>query len=132
MVNPIRHVDANILAKYSLERFGYEIAIVRIQKGEPFRECRNAFRWIETEENERLRRPVIECSIRPERPASHVRESFSFPQIKFASLQVLRRIFLLGNIQCVADQSRDVAVLDDWLPGAVQNAFSLFRMATPI
>src|SRR5437870_2212103 len=103
-----------------------------MQNGQPFGECRNAFRWIETEENERLRRPVIECSIRPERPASHVRESFSFPQIKFASLQVLRRIFLLGNIQCVADQSRDVAVLDDWLSGAVHNAFSLFRMVNPI
>src|SRR5437762_1669575 len=104
------------------------IAIARMQNGQPFRECRDPFRWIETEENERLRRPVIECSVRPERPASHVRESFSFPQIKFASLPVLRRIFLLGNIQCVADQSRDPAVLDDWLSGAVHNAFSLFRM----
>src|SRR5437899_12311382 len=88
MVDPTRHVDANVLAKYSLERFGYEIAIARMQNGQPFGECRNAFRWIETEENERLRRPVIECSIRPERPASHVRESFSFPQIKFASLEI--------------------------------------------
>src|SRR5256885_16121537 len=70
MVNPIRHVDANVLAKYSLERFGYAIAIVRMQNGQPFRECRNAFRWIETEENERLRRPIIESSIRPQRPAS--------------------------------------------------------------
>src|SRR5438093_12269500 len=111
MVDPIRHVDANVLAKSSLERFGYEIAIARMQNGQPFGECRNAFRWIETEENERLRRPVIECSIRPERPASHVRESFSFPQIKFTSLQFLRRIFLLGDIQCVADQSRDLAAL---------------------
>src|SRR5438874_219307 len=108
------------------------IAIARMQNGQPFRECRNAFRRIETEENKRLRRPIVECSIRPERPASHVRESFSFPQIKFASLQVLRRIFLLGNIQCVADQSRDPAVLDDWLSGAVHNAFSLFRMVNPI
>src|SRR5438552_16734233 len=90
MVNPIRHVDANVLAKYSLERFGYAIAIVRMQNGQPFRECRNAFRRIETEENERLRRPVIECSIGPKRPAPHVRESFSFSQIKFASLQFLR------------------------------------------
>src|SRR5439155_1269877 len=87
---------------------------------------------LERKDNERLRRPVLECSILPERPAFHVRESFSFPQIKFASLQVLRRIFLLGNIQCVADQSRDVAVLDDWLSGAVHNAFSLFRMVNPI
>src|SRR6267378_2247696 len=103
-----------------------------MQNGQPFRECRNAFRQIETEENERLRRPIIECSIRPERPASHVRESFSFSQIKFASLQVLRRIFLLGDIQCVADQSRDLAVLDDWLSRAVHNPFSLFRMVNPI
>src|SRR5438105_7088392 len=132
MINPIRHVDANVLAKYSVERFGYEIAIVRMQNGQPFRECRNAFRRIETEENERLRRPVIECSIRPERPASHVRESFSFSQIKFASLQVLRRICLLGNIQRVADQSRDLAVLDDWLSRAVHNPLSLFRLSDPI
>src|SRR5205807_407637 len=82
MVNPIRHVDANVLAKYSLERFGYAIAIVRMQNGQPFRECRNAFRWIETEENERLRRPIIEYSIRPKRPASHMCESLTLPQIK--------------------------------------------------
>src|SRR5439155_19419169 len=89
MVDPIRHVDANVLAKYSLERFGYEIAIVTMQNGQPFRECRNAFRWIETENHERFGRPIIECSIRPERPASHVRESVAFAQIKFASLQLL-------------------------------------------
>src|SRR6266403_1533547 len=132
MVNPIRHVDANVLAKDSLERFGYAIAIVRMQNSQPFRECRNAFRRIETEENERLRRPIIECSIRPERPTSHMSEPFSFSQIKFASLQFLRRIFLLGNIQRVADQSRDLAVLDDWLSRAVHNPFSLFRMVNPI
>src|SRR4051812_18100591 len=63
MVNPIRHVDANALPKDSLERFGYAIAIVRMKNGQPFREWRNAFRRIETEENERFRRPIIECSI---------------------------------------------------------------------
>src|SRR5437870_4609470 len=99
MVNPIRHVDANALAKYSLERFGYEIAIVRMQNGQPFGECRNSLRWIETENRKGFRRPIIECSIRPERPASHVRESFSFSQIKFASLQLLRtlsKLFLIA------------------------------------
>src|SRR5947199_5662344 len=108
------------------------IAIVRMQNGQPFRECRDPFRWIETEEDERLRRPIIECSIRPERPASHVRESLTFSQIKFASLQFLRRIFLLGDIQRVADQSRDLAVLDDWLSRAVHNPISLFRMINAI
>src|SRR5437870_7466947 len=103
MVNPIRHVDANALAKDSLERFGYEIAIVRMQNGQPFRECRNAFRWIETEENERLRRPIIECAIRLQRPAPHMSQSFPFTQVKFASLQFLRRIFLLGSIQSLPD-----------------------------
>src|SRR6266700_5605808 len=103
-----------------------------MQNGQPFRECRNAFRRIETEENKRLRRPIVECSIRPERPTSHVRESFSFSQIKFASLQVLRRIFLLGDVQCVADQSRDLAVLDDWLSRAVHNPLSLLRMVNAI
>src|SRR5437867_2576489 len=103
-----------------------------MQNGQPFRECRNAFRRIETEENERLRRPIIECSIRPERPTSHMSEPFSFSQIKFASLQFLRRIRLLGNIQRIADQSRDLAVLDDWLSRAVHNPFSLFRVVNPI
>src|SRR6266700_198237 len=132
MVNAIRHVDANALAKDSLDRFGYEIAIVRMQNVQPFGECRNAFRWIETEENERLWRPIIECSIRPERPTSHMSEPFSFSQIKFASLQFLRRIFLLGDIQCVADQSRDLAVLDDWLSRALHNPLSLLRMVNAI
>src|SRR5205814_1362770 len=80
MLNPIRHVDANALAKYSLERFGYEIAIVRMQNGQPFRECRNAFRWIVTEENERLRRPIVEYAVGPKRPASHMSEAFPFTQ----------------------------------------------------
>src|SRR5207248_433520 len=83
-------------------------------------------------ENERLRRPIIECSIRLERPAPHMSQSFPFTKVKFASLQFLRRIFLLGDIQCVADQSRDLAVLDDWLSRAVHNPFSLFRMINPI
>src|SRR5438477_9512229 len=77
MVDTIRHVDANVLAKYSLERFGYEIAIVRMQNGQPFGECRNAFRWIETEENERLRRP-----------ASHMSQPLTLSQVKFASLDI--------------------------------------------
>src|SRR5213592_5289835 len=86
MINPIRHVDANVLAKDSLERFGYEIAIVRMQNGQPFGECRNAFLWIETENHERFGRPIIKCPVRLERPTTHVRESFSFSQIKFAAL----------------------------------------------
>src|SRR5437762_2116475 len=88
MVNPIRHIDANVLAKYSLERFGYEIAIVRMQNGQPFGECRNAFRRIETEKNERLRRPIIECSIRLQRPASHMSQPLTLSQVKFASLDI--------------------------------------------
>src|SRR5207244_1552751 len=104
MINPIRHVDANVLAKDSLERFGYEIAIVRMQNGQPFRECRNAFRWIETEENERLRRPIIEYAIGPERPASHVGEPFSLSQVKLAPLQICERPLrpLRSNIRAVA------------------------------
>src|SRR5438309_6114072 len=115
MVNAIRHVDANVLAKDSLERLGYDVAIVRMQNGQPFGECRNAFRWIETEENERLRRPVIECSIRPERPASHVRESFSFPQVKFASLQLLRTLLLLFFSELVVVDVDAGAILLDYL-----------------
>src|SRR5438132_10810986 len=111
MVNPIRHVDANALAKYSLERFGYEIAIVRMQNGQPFRECRNAFRWIEAENRTGFRRPIVKYSVRPERPTSHMSEAFSFSQIKFASLQFLRRIFLLVVIQFSVFQSRALTLL---------------------
>src|SRR5437762_2900453 len=132
MVNLIRHVAANALAKHSLDRFGQEIAIVRMQNVQPFGECRNAFRWIETENRKGFRRPIVKYSVRPERPTSHMSEPLSFSQIKFASLQFLRRIFLLGNIQCVADQSRDLAVLDDRLSCAVHNPFSLFRMINAI
>src|SRR5713101_3172257 len=59
-----------------------------MQNGQPFRECRNAFRWIETEENERLRRPIIECSIRLQRPASHMSQPLSLSQVKFALLDI--------------------------------------------
>src|SRR5256714_1472207 len=103
-----------------------------MQNGQPFRERRNALRRIEAENRKGFRRPIVKYDVRPERPASHVREAFSFPQIKFASLQFLRRIFLLGDIQCVADQSRDLAVLGDWLSRAVHNPFSLLRMVNPI
>src|SRR5438876_12029100 len=72
-----------------------------MQNSQPFRECRNAFRWIETEENERLRRPIIECSIRLQRPASHVREPFSLSQIKFASFQALLRSLLPLSSCCL-------------------------------
>src|SRR5437870_2072974 len=80
------------------------IAIVRMQNGQPFGECRNALRWIETEENERLRRPIIECSIRLQRPASHVCESLTLPQIKFALLQICERPLrpLRSNVQTIA------------------------------
>src|SRR5207248_7457861 len=80
------------------------IAIVRMQNGQPFRQCRNAFRWIETEENERLRRPIIECSSRLQRPASHVCESLTFTQVKFASLEICERPLrpLRSSAQAVA------------------------------
>src|SRR5438128_3713835 len=103
-----------------------------MQNMQPLAQRWNAFVRIETEVHECFRRPIIKYSIRPERPASHMSEPFSFSQIKFASLQFLRRIFLLGDIQCVADQSRDPAVLDDWLSRAVHNPLSLFRMLNPI
>src|SRR5207237_1242753 len=104
MVNPIGHVDANVLAKDSLERFGYEIAIVRMQNGQPFGKCRNALRRIETEENERLRRPIIECSIGPKRPAAHMGQPFSFAQIKFALLDIGQWAWrpLWPNVQTIA------------------------------
>src|SRR5207237_1643061 len=111
MLNAIRHVDANVLAKDSLERFGYDVAIVRMQSSQPFGECRNAFRWIETEENECLRRPIIEYSIRLQRPASHVCESLTLPQIKFACFQFLRSIFLLVYIKFIPVQPHNFSIL---------------------
>src|SRR5437868_14166991 len=103
-----------------------------MQNGQPYRRCRNEFLLLQTKDTEHLLRPLSACSFRPEHPASHVRESFSFSQIKFASLQFLRRIFLLGDIQCVADQSRDLAVLGDWLSRAGHNPFSLLRLVNPL
>src|SRR5207253_2879599 len=120
------------LAKYSLERFGYEIAIVRMQNGQPFRECRNAFRRIETENRKGFRRPIVKYSVRPERPTSHMSEPFSFSQIKFASLQFLRRIFLLGDIQCIPDQLHNFAILEHRLAGAMHRSLAIFRMANAI
>ena len=45
---------------------------------------RDALIWIEAENHECLRRPIIKYSVRPERPTSHVSEPLSFAQIKFA------------------------------------------------
>ena len=59
-----------------------------MQNGQPFRECKNVFRWIETEENERLGRPIIEYAIGPERPTPHMSQAFPFTQVKFASLEI--------------------------------------------
>src|SRR5467141_1655905 len=61
-----------------------------MQNGQPFRKCRNAVRRIETEENERLRRPVIEYPIGSKRPAAHMGQPFSFAQVKFASFRLAR------------------------------------------
>src|SRR5437773_1332609 len=88
-----------------------------MQNSQPFRECRNAFRWIETEENERLRRPIIKYPVRLERPASHMSESFSFPQIKFASFHLARllcnpllRTFSVFDIDARPEPFQDVPV----------------------
>src|SRR5437899_802822 len=104
MVNPIRHVDANVLAKDSLERFGYEIAIVRMQNGQPFGESRNAFRRIETENRKRFRRPIIEYSIWPKRPTSHMSQPFALSQVKLASLEICEQPLrpLRSSAQAVA------------------------------
>jgi hypothetical protein len=67
--------------------FGNRLKFLHItpeQNGQPFWECRNAFRTMETEENERLRRPIIECSIRLQRPASHMSQPLSFSQVPVA------------------------------------------------
>src|SRR5438045_5862269 len=104
MANAILDVDVHALAQHSLDQCSYAIAIVRMQNGQPFRECRNAFRWVETEENERLRRPIIEYAIGPKRPAPHMSQSFSLAQIKFAPLEIrewpLR--LLRSSVQAVA------------------------------
>src|SRR5437899_4172806 len=100
-----------------------------MQDGQPFGECRNAFRWIETEENERLRRPIVEYAVSPKRPASHMSEALTLPQIKFACLQFLRSIFLLGDIQCIPDQPHNFAILENRLAGAMHRSLAIFRMA---
>ena len=99
------------------------IAIVRMQNGQPFRECRNAFRWIETEENERLRRPIIEYSIRLQRPTPYMSQSFPFTQVKFAPLQIGQRASrpLRLNFRIVVFQFplREVCAVDENMPFSV-------------
>src|SRR5439155_2836309 len=95
MVNPIRHVDANALAKYSLERFCYAIAIVRMQNGQPFRECRNTFRWIETENRKGFRRPIVKYSVRPERPTSHMSEDRKSTRLNSSHVAISYAVFCL-------------------------------------
>ena len=99
------------------------IAIVRMQNGQPFRECRNAFRWIETEENERLRRPIIEYSIWPKGPTSHMSQPFSLSQVKLAPLQIGQRASrpLRLNFRIVVFQFplREVCAVDENMPFSV-------------
>ena len=59
-------------------------------------------------------------------------EPLSFRQIRFASLQFPRRIFLLGDIQCIPDQPHNFAILKHWFAGAVHRPLAMFRVIDAI
>src|SRR5438128_1113866 len=75
-----------------------------MQNMQPLAQRWNAFVRIETEENERLRRPIVEYAVGPKRPAPHMSQSFPFTQVKFASLEIrewpLRPVW--PNVRAVA------------------------------
>src|SRR3954469_25383742 len=88
MIDPISDVASHAFAKHFLNCFRQEITIVLMQNRQPWRQRRNPVRKIEIENRECFGRPIVEDSIWPQRPASHMPEPFSFAQIKFASLDI--------------------------------------------
>ena len=93
------------------------ITIVRMQNAKPFLQRRNAVSGIETENRKCFRRPIVKYSVRPERPASHMSEPFSFSQIKFASFQFARLLcnpslstFSVFDIDARSEPFHDVSV----------------------
>src|SRR6266511_1523452 len=85
MTGAILDIAVHTLGKHSADQFIYRITIMRKQDAEPFLQRRNTISGIETENHERFRRPIIKHPVRLERPASHMSEPFSLPQITFAS-----------------------------------------------
>src|SRR6266480_4382192 len=59
-------------------------------------------------------------------------ERLSLVHIGLTSPQFLDRIFLLGDVQRIADQSRDFAILEHWLAGAMHRSLAIFRMVDAI
>src|SRR6266536_4845094 len=89
MIDAILDIAVHTLGKHSADQVSQHSSVVRVKNVEPLTEGWAALIWIETENNECFRRPIIKYSVRPERPTSHMSEPFSFSQIKFPSLQLL-------------------------------------------
>src|ERR1044071_7853109 len=92
MINAIRDVAPNAFAEHPIDQSSQALTIVGHKKRYPLRKRWNSLRRIETEEHERFRRPILECSIGLQRRASHVCQPFSFAQVKFAPLQIGERV----------------------------------------
>jgi hypothetical protein len=90
VINSILNVPLHALRKHFPDQRMDAITIDRAQDVKPFSKRRNTVSRIETEDGECFGRPIVKYAIPPERPASHVRQPFSLPQVKFASFQLAR------------------------------------------
>src|SRR6266496_6201968 len=95
MIDAILDIAVHTLGKHSADQVSQHSSVVRVKNVEPLTEGWAALIWIETENNECFRRPIIKYPVRLERPTSHVREPFSLSQIKFASFQLARLFCIL-------------------------------------
>src|SRR6266496_4621938 len=85
MIYAIPDIAVHTLGKHFPDQVSQHSSVVWVKNVEPLTEGWDALIWIETENHECFRRPIIKYSVRQERPIPHVREPFSFAQIKFAS-----------------------------------------------
>src|SRR6266542_1607569 len=117
MIDVILDIAVHTLGKHFPDQVSQHFSVVWVKNVEPLTEGWDALIWIETENHECFRRPIVKYSVRPERPATHVRTPLSLPQIKFASFQLARLLcnpllstFLVFDIKARSEPFHDVAV----------------------
>src|SRR5271168_1444339 len=78
-----------------------------------FFESRQTILWIETQNTVAFLRPVPDIVVRTPCPAAGLAESLRLRQVRFAALQLLRQLFLLGDVQAGAHKPRENPVFED-------------------
>src|SRR4029077_12079452 len=88
--NPLGDITSRSFRHHFLDKRSYELAILRMDKGEVFLKAGGFLGRIKTVYAEKFTRPVAEETRRIKCPTSHVGEALSFAEIMLTLAQFLR------------------------------------------